>query len=344
MDVKQNVSLADYSTMRLGGVARFLVTVRSEDELLQALAYGKEQGLRTHLLGGGSNTIFTNQGFDGLVIVNKIMGIAEEPTDDTLILSVGAGENWDTVVALSVKHGYSDIAALSLIPGTAGAAPVQNIGAYGQQISDSLVSLRAYDMQNDAFVELMHDECGFLYRQSRFNTTDKGRYIITVIKLQLSRKNISPPFYADVAAYFKQHGIDQNAVSAAQLREAVSTVRVVKLPDPSTVANSGSFFKNPVISQSKFERLQQRFPNLKAHQTDDGNLKLYGAQLIELAGMKDFHDPETGMATWKNQALVLVNESARSAEDLVLFKRKIIDAVQEMFSITLVQEPELIER
>ncbi len=343
MQIQKNVSLASFSTMRLGGKAAFLVEISSEEELLEAIKYSKEYKLPTHVIGSGSNSVFSAKGYNGLVIVNAVDGIEETVGEDGLLLSVGAGVNWDRLVEYTVEKGYSDIALLSLIPGTTGAAPVQNIGAYGQQVSDSVISVRAYDSKSGDFVTLSKDECMFSYRHSRFNTVDKSRFIITSVKMRFSRRSESAPFYADVATYFEVHNINQESVSPANLREAVSTVRVIKLPDPSTVANCGSFFKNPVVSADVFNQLQANFPELKSHQTDDGNLKLYGAQLIDLCGLKDFHDSSTGMATWKNQALVLINESAKSTDDLISFKEKVVQAVEEKFGITLIQEPEFIE-
>ncbi len=161
--------------------------------------------------------------------------------------------------------------------------------------------------------------------------------------MQLNRKSESAPFYADVTRYFEEHSINTNSVSPAQLREAVSTVRVLKLPDPSTIANCGSFFKNPLVTAEKYTTLLAQFPELKAHETDDGELKLYGGQLIELCGLKDYHDEKTGMATWKNQALVLVNEHAQSAVDLEVFKNEITSKVRAKFGITLIQEPEYLD-
>lgn len=329
--------------MKLGGNARILTEVSNENELLEALEYAKSNNLFIHIVGAGSNTIFSAKGFNGLVVVNRILGTEEHVEEGTLTLTVGAGENWDKVVELTVTRGYADVAALSLVPGTTGAAPVQNIGAYGQQISDSIVSIRAYDTETQSFVTIPKSECGFFYRHSRFNTTDKNRFIITSVTLRLNQRKVSPPFYADVEAYFSKHGIDQNTVTPAELRTAVSTVRVIKLPDPSDVANCGSFFKNPVVDVNKFNELKKRFPDLKSHKTDDGSLKLYGAQLIEIAGLKDYHDEKTGMATWKNQALVLVNETAQTTDSLLEFKEKIIQAVYEKFDVTLQQEPEYIE-
>lgn len=342
MKIQENVSLAAYSTMRVGGLAHFLTEVSSEDELLEALEFAASHKLRFQVIGQGSNSIFSGQGFAGLIIINRIAGVEITEDGGSLLLRCGGGEIWDDVVRQSVERGFGDIAALSLIPGTVGAAPVQNIGAYGQQISEVLTSVRAYDVKQAEFVVLEQAECGFFYRGSRFNTVDKGRYIITSVEMQLRRKTISAPFYQDVAAYFQQHGIDENTVTPAQLRQAVSTVRVIKLPDPKNVASCGSFFKNPLVSAEEFAKLQASHPELKAHQTDDGNLKLYGGQLIELAGLKDYHDPATGMATWKNQALVLVNEAAQTTNDVLVFKQKIIDVVEAKFDITLIQEPEFI--
>lgn len=342
MTLQENISLADYSTMRLGGRARYFMSIQSEEELFEALAFAKKMQVPFYVLGGGSNTIFQQSDFNGLIIKNDVLGIREETENDTLRLIIGAGEKWDDAVALSVTRGFCDIAALSLIPGSCGAAPVQNIGAYGQQVSDSLVSVRAYDTKKAIFVELSRDECNFSYRHSRFNTTDKKRFIITSITLKLRQKYTSPPFYADISTYFASHDISENIVTPAQLRKATSVVRVRKLPDPSTVANSGSFFKNPIVSPDKYNALLQTYPALKAHKTDDGSLKLYGAQLIELSGLKDFHDKATGMATWKNQALVMVNEQAKTTDDLMQFKQRVITSVKEHFNITLIQEPEIV--
>lgn len=342
MNIQKNVSLANYSTMKLGGKARYFIEVMSENDLISALKFATDQNINTHILGGGSNTIFQQSGFDGLVIKNSISGIQETEQDDSLQLKIGGGENWDDVVALSVERGFTDIAGLSKIPGSCGAAPVQNIGAYGQQVSDVLISLRAYDKESQGFEELTKEQCIFLYRSSRFNTTDKHRFIITSITLRLKKKSAHPPFYVDISTYFADHFIDKSSVTPEQLRLATSSVRAIKLPDPSAVANTGSFFKNPTVNEATYDKLLVSYPQLKAHKTDDGSLKLYGAQLIDLAGMKDYHDKETGMATWKNQALVVINEHADTSDDLLEFKQKIIDAVQSRFGITLVQEPELI--
>lgn len=342
MVIEENISLAQYSTMRLGGEAQFLCIVTNEDEVEKAAAFAQKKGLATHVVGGGSNTIFPDKGFEGLVVVNQITGLDVTDLKDGCEMNIGAGEEWDRVVKESVERGFSDIATLSIIPGTAGAAPIQNIGAYGQQISDSLVSVRAFDLEEEKWQTILRQSCNFSYRSSRFNREDKGRFIVSSLKLQLCRKNESAPFYADIERYLELHNIRTSAVSPEDLRRATIAVREAKLPDPKLVANTGSFFKNPVVEEEAFNQLCAHYPTLKSHKTDDGKLKLYAGQLMELAGFKNYHDKSTGMATWKNQALVLVNENAKTTSDLLDFKKKIITSVHASFGITLEQEPELV--
>ncbi len=342
MVIEENVSLAPYSTMRLGGNARFLCIATSEADIEEAATFAKKERLAIHVVGGGSNTIFQDKGFEGLIIVNQIAGLEMTEDKGVLELVVGAGEEWDKVVAKSVERGFSDITALSIIPGTAGAAPIQNIGAYGQQISDSLISLRAFALEKQEWQTILRKSCNFAYRSSRFNREDKNKFIVSSIKLRLSRKSESTPFYADLERYFTLHNIPLNNVSPQHLRQATIAIRQAKLPDPKKVANTGSFFKNPLINERNYTQLLTHYPTLRSHKTDDGKLKLYAGQLIELAGLKNYHDKATGMATWKNQSLVLVNEHAKTTGDLLEFKQKIVTSVHASFGLTLEQEPELI--
>lgn len=352
IQVQENVSLVQYSTMRLGGSARYLVEIANEDDLLHALEFASEKNLKIHIVGSGSNTIFQDEGFNGLIIVNRILGVTEDNRNACNLLSVGAGENWDDIVARSVELGYADIAALSMIPGTVGAAPVQNIGAYGQQISDSIVSVRAYDISTNDFCEIPQDECEFSYRRSRFNTKDKNRFIITSVKMQLCRKSINPPFYADVEKYFSTQSVNNKGICPNDLRDAIIYIRGVKLPDPSVVANCGSFFKNPVITARDFQDLKQKHPEIATApkgwnqppywELPDNSVKISAGWLVEQAGFNNYNDTETGMATWKNQSLVLINKSAKTSDDLLKFKEKITMSVYKKFSVNLEQEPELI--
>lgn len=270
-----------------------------------------------------------------------MLGLDVQPHDDnSVFLTVGAGEDWDSVVERSVELGLSGIEQLSFIPGTAGATPVQNVGAYGREIADAFVSLQAYDTHHKKFVSIPKKDCMFGYRTSRFKTKDRGRYLITAITLFLTKTNPKPPFYASLEKHFAENNITE--YTPRVVRDAVIAVRTSKLPDPDVVANNGSFFANPIIQAEQFSVLHEKFPELVNWALPDGTFKLSAAWLIEHAGFKDYHDDETGMATWDRQSLVLINEHAQTTEDLLKFKRKIVDKVNEVFGITLEQEPELI--
>ena len=340
MNIQQNVSLRQYSTMRLGGTAAFVTDITSRIELQEALAWAEERGLPVMMIGGGSNIIWKDEGFAGLLLINKIMRYEEQADGEDFYLTVGAGEDWDSVVARTVDKNVSGLECLSLIPGTAGATPVQNVGAYGQEIANVLVSVEAYDTQTKTFVSIPGFECGFGYRTSRFKTTDRGRFMITALTLHLTRLQPQPPFYQALERYFTERQITE--YSPQIIRDAVIAIRQSKLPDPAHVANNGSFFANPLIDEGTFAQLQADYPNVPHWPTDDGRIKIPAAWLLEQAGFKDFHDPQTGMGTWPMQPLVLVNEEAKTTAQLIMFKKKITDAVKEKFGISLEQEPEIL--
>lgn len=342
MDVRRNVSLKEYSTMRLGGTAAYLVDVHDRYELQQALAWAQEHNLPVIMIGGGSNIFWRDEGFNGLVMVNKMLRFEEQQEDDeNYYVTAGAGENWDSVVARTVQKGMTGIEGLSLIPGTAGATPIQNVGAYGQEIAQTLVSLEAYDLTTGQMVNIQNIDCGFAYRQSRFKGNDRGRFFITAITLHLLHKNPEPPFYNALQAYFDEHSI--TAITPQVMRDAVIAIRSAKLPDPAQIANNGSFFANPTVEEGVLAQLQADFGADVPHwPTKDGRVKISAAWLVEQTGFKAVHDAATGMATWTAQPLVLVNEHAQTTAQLLTFKQRIVDAVQQKFAITLIQEPELL--
>ena len=341
MNIALDVPLKDYSTMRLGGRAAYMCEVSSRAELEEAIAWADERSLPAIMIGSGSNIIWQDAGFPGLVILCKIMGFEEQIEDEeNYYVTVGAGENWDSVVARTVARGATGIEALSLIPGTAGATPVQNVGAYGQEISQTLVSIEAYDRTEHRFVTIPGHECAFAYRSSRFKTTDRGRFFITSITLHLLRANPHPPFYAALQGYLDSHGISD--YTPAVLREAVIAIRSSKLPDPNYIANNGSFFANPIINEGLFAQILADYPDAPHWPAGEGKVKVPAAWLLQTAGFKGMHDSETGMATWPAQPLVLVNEHAASTAQLIAFRDKIIGKIEQMFSITLEQEPELL--
>jgi UDP-N-acetylmuramate dehydrogenase len=227
-----------------------------------------------------------------------------------------------------------------LIPGSVGAAPVQNIGAYGAELSGVLKEAGVYDTRNDCFESIPGEECGFSYRNSRFKSSEHGRFMITHIVVTLAKDIPGPPFYEALQKYFDEHRITE--FTPAKVREAVIAIRSSKLPDPKLVANNGSFFTNPFVTGEHFEELKTQYPDIKGWPAANGRVKLAAGWLVEQAGFRGVHDTATGMATWDKQALVLVNEHARSTKDLLEFRQKIIFKVDELFGVTLEQEPELL--
>jgi UDP-N-acetylmuramate dehydrogenase len=276
-----------------------------------------------------------------LIIINKLQRYETFQEDDTnFYITAGSGEIWDTVVERTAQAGLTGIEALSLIPGTTGATPVQNVGAYGQEISQTLTTIEAFDTQAADFVTVPAADCGFGYRTSRFKTTDRGRFYITAITLHLTKGNPQPPYYGSVQNYFDEHALGE--ITPMVLRSAVVDIRSHKLPDPTRVHNNGSFFANPILTTDDMVRVRAGYPDIPSWTLPDGKVKVPAAWLIEQAGFKDFHDPETGMATWPSQPLVLVNEKAHSANDVIKFKQQIVDSVAAKFGINLLQEPEIL--
>ena len=326
--------------MRLGGIAAHLATVTSEAELIEAIAWARERDLPIVMVGGGSNVLWRDEGFPGLVLVNRIKGYSEKQEDGHYLVTVGAGENWDETIARTTAKGYTGIENLSLIPGTVGATPVQNVGAYYQDISDTLVHLTAYDIKERKMVTLTKEDCKLAYRTSRFKTVDHGRFFITTVTFRLEKRNPEAPFYPSLQQYLDDHNITEYTPQV--IREAVIAVRSSKLPDPAKVANNGSFFANPIITQGKLNDLQTNYNNVMHWPVGNGIYKIPAAWLVQEAGFKGVHDEETGMATWPTQAIVLVNEKAKTTADAIKFRDKIMNAVEKKFGIKLEQEPQIL--
>ena len=342
MDIRENVPLSEHSTMRLGGTARYLVEITSKWDVGKAWQWAQERDLPVIMIGDGSNIVWRDEGFSGLVMVNRIKGYDDYAEDArSHYITVGAGENWDNVVARTTQAGLTGVEALSLIPGTAGATPVQNVGAYGQEVARTITSIEVFDTTTGQLTNVPHEACGFGYRKSNFQTEYRDRFFITGVTFHLYAENPKPPFYGAVEHYLAQNPPTGN-VTPQIIRDAVIAIRTAKLPDPAIVANNGSFFANPIVSGGELVELQAEYDNMPCWPNEDGGAKIPAAWLIEQAGFKDYHDSETGMATWPTQPLVLVNEHAKTTNDLLSFKQKIVDAVQSKFSITLQQEPELL--
>lgn len=336
MDIHTDIPLKNYTTMKLGGNAHFMTEVHTRDEVQQVCHSATAQNLPLFVLGGGSNVIARDEGYEGMVVLNRIPGfevIADGPGSSTL--RIGAGEDWDGVVQRSVDMGLSGIEAMSAIPGTAGAGPVQNVGAYGQEIADTLVSLEAYDRKTDQFVSLMSSDCGFSYRNSIFRSSEASRYIILSITLQLTKNTPTPPFYAAVQTYLDEHNI--TVYTPEVIRDAVIEIRKNKLPDPEVTPNTGSFFKNAIIEDWQLADLKKDYPDIPTYDMPDGRFKVPTGWLIEQAGYKGktLH----GMHVHDKNALVLINESATSYADLAAARDEIMGAVRDKFRILIEQEP-----
>lgn len=336
MDVHTNIPLKNYTTMRLGGPARFMTDARTPADVAEICNSAASQNLPIFVLGGGSNVIARDEGFNGIVVRNRIPGfdvIADTPSDTTI--KIGAGENWDDVVKRTVDMDLTGIEAMSAIPGTAGAAPVQNVGAYGQEIADTLLSLEAYDTSTGEFVTLQAADCNFSYRNSIFRSTEAGRYIITSITIRLYKFAPQPPFYAAVETYLAEHGI--TLFTPQVIRDAVIAIRADKLPDPKQQPNTGSFFKNAIVEAWQLDSLRQTYPDIPSYNMPDGHYKIPTGWLIEKAGLKGqlLH----GMRVHDKNALVLINESAASYGDLAAARDEIIGAVRDTFRVMIVQEP-----
>ena len=318
--------------MRLGGPARYVIEVESPEEVREAYKFAREKNLPTFVLGGGANTIAKDAGFDGVIIKNVARGVEFDEKDGSVMVRITGGTEWDAAVEATVARGLTGIEALSKIPGLSGAAPVQNIGAYGQDISQVFASAEVYDSLNDEFRTLNKADFGFSYRKSILNTSEKGRYFVGAIVLRLGYGQMTRPFYNSVERYIEAKGISD--FSPRAIREIVSEIRADKLPDPRVKASAGSFFKNIYLSEAEAKEAEAKgYPVYHGH---DG-LKINSGWLIEECGLKGslLH----GMRVNPKAALVLINESATSYDDLAAARSEIIEAVREKFGYTLEQEP-----
>lgn len=336
MNTQTNIPLATLTTMRLGGNASYVIDVTKPEDIRQVYANARQNQLPVYIIGGGSNLIVRDEGFSGIIIHNKIPGIEVLADDDnTTTIKAGAGELWDALVNYTVGRNLSGIDAMSGIPGTVGAAPVQNIGAYGQELADTFVSLEAYDIANDRFVTLSWDDCAFSYRHSIFRGSAVGKYVIVSVTLKLFKSAPQPPFYGSLQHYFEDLGITDYTVQA--VRQGVLAIRSSKLPDPAVLPNAGSFFKNPIVETWKVDDLLQKYPDMPHFSVDENHAKVPAGWLIEQCDLKGsvLH----GMKVHDANAVVLINESAHSYQDLANAREAIIGAVRDKFQIMITQEP-----
>ena len=332
MKISENILISSLTTMKLGGPARYVIEIETNEDIPKAYNFARSNNLPIFILGYGANTIGHDEGYPGVIIINRMRGITEE---DGKIKIMG-GEYWDNVVAYACDKGLTGIEALSKIPGLAGSAPVQNIGAYGQEVADALVEIDVYDSIANTFKTLKKSDLQFSYRKSILNTTMKGRYFVISITLELKPGQMSRPFYNSIEKYITENHCTD--FTPKGIREIVSKIRTDKLPDPLTTPSAGSFFKNIYLNDADAATAENK--GYPVHHGHDGN-KINSGWLIEQAGFKGqlLH----GIRVSDKASLVLINESANSYADLAAARTEIINKVYDKFGYWLEQEPEEIK-
>ena len=355
MTIQENVPLAPLTTLQVGGAARYFVELKREDEVQEAAQFAKTRDLPLFVLGSGSNLVVADSGWPGLVLRIAIGGIAtpnsNDATGNAVLFTVGAGVNWDDFVAQAVVQNCAGVECLSGIPGSVGGTPVQNVGAYGQEVSDTIESVRALDLKEDRIVVLPTPACGFRYRTSIFNTTERGRYIILRVNFRLKRGGAPSLKYADLQKHFAECSLESAAQkntppSLAEVREAVREIRRSKgmliVPGDEDCRSAGSFFKNPVLSEAQFKDLAGRAAakglEIPSYPALDAQRKVSAAWLVEHSGFSKGYAVGPAGTSHKH-ALALINRGDAKASDIVGLKDEIQRGVQEAWGILLEPEP-----
>jgi UDP-N-acetylmuramate dehydrogenase len=352
-EIRRDEPLKPFTTFKVGGRAAFFASAATRDDFLEALRFGHDERLPIFVLGGGSNILVSDSGFPGLIIHPVEHGISIEGAEsEKVILRVEAGETWDDVVRRAVEEGFYGIENLSHIPGQAGAAIVQNIGAHGQQISDVFRSTTVMDIRSGNVLKLSSGDCGFGYRKSIFNTSARNEFIILQLELALSRRGMPDLRYPDVRNFFSERGIDEPSIQ--QVREAIIQIRDRKFPFPREEkgGNAGSFFKNLVLDESEFETLRanlrrnfstaesQRLEEIRKRSGAAGPVKIPTAFLIEICGLKG--QREGGARVNGTQPLVLLNDGGAAAQDVLALAGVVRRTVYARTGMTIQLEPELV--
>ncbi len=344
MQVFEEVPLAPYTTFQIGGPARWFAEAVSEDDIAAGIAFARERKLPLFILGGGSNLLVSDAGFPGLVLRIALRGIASSEESGRSIISAAAGEDWDGLVAYAVATDLAGVECLSGIPGTVGGTPVQNVGAYGQEVSQTIVTVRAFDRKMARFVDLPASDCGFSYRRSIFNSSQRERYVVSRVHYALRKGAPANFVYADVARYFAARNV--TAPTLAEVRDAVRSIRAQKgmllVPGDADCRSAGSFFKNPVVPASTLDSLALELKvekqSIPAYPAQQGEVKLSAAWLIERAGFaKGYALGNAGISS--RHTLALVNRGGASATEVTALRDKVIAAVASRFAVRLEPEP-----
>ncbi len=339
MKILEKIDLKKYSGLAIGGTARYFAEIHTNVDMREAWHEAHERGLALFPIGDGTNTVFTDteHNFMFIRICNDEIYKTYDGPDFANVM-VGGGKNWDALVAWSVANNLSGIEALSAIPGTVGASPIQNIGAYGSEVSQTITSIEVFDTRNGEFVTFQNPQCEFTYRDSFFKK-NLGTFITMRVTFQLSKKAPIIPQYKDVQLYFMERG--QKEATLAEIRNAIIEIRARKLPDVTKVPNCGSFFKNPIIPNATLTHLMTQFPNLPSFKVDENHSKLYAGWLIEKVGLKGHMIGP--IHVYANNALVLTNPNRNASFlDLQTAITHIQMSVRNVFGIELEVEPNII--
>jgi UDP-N-acetylmuramate dehydrogenase len=345
----ENISLAPLTTLKIGGPARYLVETVNIAEVQEAVAFARSRDLPLFVLGGGSNVLVADSGWSGLVLRVAITGVEQQAghdDDGKIVFDAGAGEAWDRFVSRAVMARCAGIECLSGIPGSVGGTPVQNIGAYGQEVSDTIVSVQVFDLRDGQIRELCHEACQFGYRSSVFNTSERGRFVVLRVKFALTPGGKPHIEYADLKRHFVGRETTPNL---AETREAVRHIRALKgmliVPGDPDCLSAGSFFKNPILSEAQHEELKRRavarglsIPSYPALETSK---KVSAAWLVEHSGFaKGYGEGRTGISS--KHALAIVNRGGATAAEVVALKDAIQHRVEEIWSVHLEPEPVMV--
>lgn len=332
-EVKENIPLAPYTTLQIGGSADTFVEVTSKEQLLAVSDYVCANNERLVIIGSGSNVLIADEGVRGCVAHMRITGIESVQMDGVVYLKAGAGEMLDDVVAYAVRSGWWGIENLSHIPGTVGAAPIQNVGAYGVEVSDVINEVEVLDTQTGAFCTLAPSACAFSYRDSLFKKAEGKKYIITSVTFKLSAKPNPQTTYKDLVSRFPQ----ESEPKLADIRNEIITIRSQKFPDWNTVGTAGSFFKNPIITERQAEVLKLQYPEIPCYTTKDGQVKIaLGYVLDKVLALRGHHEGKVGL--FEKQALVLIAEKGARSSEVKKFAEKIIAQVKDKIAVTVEME------
>ncbi len=336
MHLREDVLLAPYTTFGIGGPARWFADAEDEAGVVEAVGFARNRGLPLFVLGGGSNLLVSDEGFPGVVLHIALLGIEQ----DGVLFRVAAGVDWDRLVTLAVERGLGGIECLAGIPGTVGGTPVQNVGAYGQEVAETIVSVRALDLHSLNFAELSAAECGFSYRHSIFNSSDRGRYIVTRVDYGL-RQDAAPVLaYADLKRHFRDYAGSPSLTEVASAVRAIRRSKGMLLVEGDPECHSaGSFFKNPIVPNEVYAAISSASAApVPSYPAIEGHVKLSAAWLIEHAGFpKGFVMRAAGISS--RHTLALINRGGACASDIVALRNRIQLAVRQRFGVALQPEP-----